>query len=75
MSREDAALKEYFATEGSAMPARIGYILEAADAHDAANKMVRVSWDDLKAVRDDAWKRGYEACREGKQKHSPYSAS
>ena len=23
-------------------------------------------------VQDDAWKRGYDACREGQQRHSPY---
>jgi len=45
-TREDAAMREYFATEGSIMPARIGYVLAAADAHDAANGVHRVSLDE-----------------------------
>lgn len=49
--------------------------LAAADAHDAANKMVRVTWDDLRSVRDEAWQRGYEVSRQGKQPHSPYRAA
>lgn len=29
----------------------------------------------VRAIRDDAWTRGYDACREGLQRHSPYRAS
>jgi len=28
----------------------------------------------LEDAADDAWKRGYDACREGQQRHSPYRA-
>lgn len=49
--------------------------LAAADGYDSAHGIRRISSDDLQAIRDDSWQRGYEACREGKQKHSPYRAS
>lgn len=50
-TREDAAMREYFATEGSMMPARIGYVLAAADAHDKANGVHRVSLDEATVGR------------------------
>ena len=50
-ARVDAAVKEYFASEGSTTHNRIGYVLEAADAHDAANGVHRVSLDDSTVER------------------------
>ena len=28
----------------------------------------------VRAIQDDAWKKGYQACYEGRQRHSPYQA-
>lgn len=28
--------------------------------------------ENVREIRDHAWKEGYEACRRGEQKHSPY---
>lgn len=28
--------------------------------------------ENLRVIRDDAWREGYEACYRGEQKHSPY---
>lgn len=58
-TREDAAMREFFATEGSMMPARIGYVLEAADAWDKANKVHRISLDSEaieRAARTFLWR-------------------
>lgn len=50
--------------------------LEVAEAILAAGyRKQPISPDELRTIRDDAWQRGYEACREGKQKHSPYRAA
>lgn len=35
---------------------------------------VRALRAQLREVQDDAWKRGYDACKTGEQRHSPYRA-
>lgn len=35
---------------------------------------VRGLREQVRAVQDDAWKRGYDACRAGEQRHSPYTS-
>lgn len=35
---------------------------------------VRGLREQARAVQDDAWKRGYDACRAGEQRHSPYTS-
>jgi hypothetical protein len=54
---------------------------ESLDAtHDVGEKAialeaeVRALREQLQSVQDYAWKRGYDACRAGEQRHSPFRA-
>ncbi len=65
-----AATLAQFDTTGD----RVRAILAAAEDQDRANGILRMTAESLRELSDSAWKKGYQACYEGKQRHSPYQA-
>lgn len=64
-----ATLAQFDTTED-----RVRAILAAAEDHDRANGILRLTADSVRELSDSAWKKGYQACYEGQQRHSPYQA-
>lgn len=54
---------------------RVRAILAAADNHDQDNGIIRLTADSVRELSDSAWKKGYQACYEGQQLHSPYQVT
>jgi hypothetical protein len=77
MAVTDQAIEAAFDTLGhepvsrEEMRAAIAAAL-AATPHPPADAAAKAEM--VRSIQDDAWKRGYQACYEGRQRHSPYQA-
>jgi hypothetical protein len=74
MTRQRAAIQADTLAQFATHKDRVAAVLAAADVYDHAQGILRITAEELQQVRDDAWKRGYDHCREGNQRHSPYQA-
>lgn len=73
-SRLQAAIRADNQSQFDTQADRMRAILAALDDHDRANGVLRLTADSVRELSDSAWKNGYQACYEGKQRHSPYQA-
>jgi hypothetical protein len=55
-------------------PESLGANLDVGEKAETLAAEVRALREQLQSVQDYAWKRGYDACRAGEQRHSPYRA-
>jgi hypothetical protein len=74
MTRQRAAVQADTLAQFNTHSDKVAAVLAAADAYDSGQGILRIKAEELQQIRDDAWKRGYDHCREGNQRHSPYQA-
>lgn len=73
-SRLQAAVQADNASQFDTQADRLRAIIAAIEDHDRANGILRLTAESVQELSDGAWKKGYQACYEGKQRHSPYAA-
>lgn len=73
-SRLRAAVRADNLAQFNTQSDRLAAVLAAVEDHDRANGILRLTAESVRKLSDSAWKKGYQACYEGQQRHSPYQA-
>ncbi|NSX37161.1 hypothetical protein HTS88_12205 [Pseudarthrobacter oxydans] len=72
--RLQAALRADNESQFDTQEDRVRAIIAAVEDHDRADGILRLTAESVRELSDSAWKKGYQACYEGQQRHSPYQA-